>query len=64
MTVKRWTYEGVVLGADDKGQVSLEDLRGFLAMAERLDAPIQMFEYGLRCTRMHGDGGPRLDWRD
>jgi hypothetical protein len=66
VSIQRWTYDGVVLGADDKGEVSRDDLKEFLAHAERLGdgTPIRMYEYGLRATRVAGEGGPRLDWRD
>jgi hypothetical protein len=65
VSVDRWAYDGVVLNSGNHNEVSLEDLREFVAQAERLGetAPIRLFEYGLRATRMAGTGGPHLDWR-
>jgi hypothetical protein len=64
VTVKIWAYDGIVLDADDRGELPLEDLKDFVARAEHLGAPVRLFEYGIRATRMNGDGGPHLDWRD
>jgi hypothetical protein len=64
MSVKIWAYDGIVLEADDKGEIPLDDLKDFVARAEHLGAPIRLHEFGLRAVRMNGDGGPRLDWRD
>lgn len=66
--VQRWTYSGVVLNTDDKGQVSLDELKEFVTCVERLEgsaqAEIRIHEFGLRATRLAGKGGPHLDWRD
>lgn len=64
MSVEHWSYDGIVLNVDDKGEVPVEDLKAFLAHAEAMGAPIRLYEYGLRVTRLRGEGGPRLDWRD
>ena len=66
--VQRWVYDGVVLNTDDKGFISLEDLKEFVTCVERLDAKsqkeISVHPYGLRASRLAGEGGPHLDWRD
>lgn len=66
MSVQRWAYDGIVLGVDDNGEVSLEDLKEFLTCVEQLHAgsTVRVYEHGLRATRVAGEGGPRLDWRD
>lgn len=66
--VQRWACDGVVLNANDKGEVSLAELKEFVACVERLDRSaqdtIRVHECGLRATRVAGEGGPHLDWRD
>lgn len=68
MSVQRWAYDGVVLNSNDRGEVSLEDLKEFVGCVERLDLvaqnSIRPYEHGLRATRVSGEGGPYLDWRD
>jgi hypothetical protein len=58
----------VVLNSNDKGEVSLDELRVFVELAGDLDLAAQKsirpYAHGLRATRVSGEGGPHLDWRD
>lgn len=66
--IQRWTYDGVILPASNGGRVTLDELKEFVSCVERLDEAAQqnilVHSYGLRATRIGGEGGPHLDWRD
>lgn len=66
--IRRWSYDGMVLLTRDGGVVSLEELKEFVGCVELLDEDAQqhiyVHAYGLRATRIGGEGGPSLDWRD
>lgn len=65
MTIERWAYDGIVVSTGDRDEISLDELNVFVQEAAKAGhVSVRVFPYGLRATRVSGQGGPHLDWRD